>query len=67
MPLPQLVATHRERNVEHRRLETERVYDGKLLFHGPAFQMIRGIGGISEQGITAELSGIQAAGGIDAT
>jgi hypothetical protein len=34
------------------------VYDGELLFHGPAFQMIRNIGGISEHGIVAELSGI---------
>jgi hypothetical protein len=38
------------------------VYDGKLLFHGPAFQMIRAIEGISDHGITAELSGVQTAG-----
>ncbi|MBW2274688.1 MAG: SDR family NAD(P)-dependent oxidoreductase, partial [Deltaproteobacteria bacterium] len=35
------------------------VYDGDLLFHGPEFQMIRNIGGISEHGIVAELSGVQ--------
>jgi NAD(P)-dependent dehydrogenase (short-subunit alcohol dehydrogenase family) len=37
----------------------EAVYDGKLLFHGPAFQMIRDIGGVSEFGIVAELSGLR--------
>ncbi|MBW1883213.1 MAG: SDR family oxidoreductase, partial [Deltaproteobacteria bacterium] len=36
----------------------EAVYDGELLFHGPAFQMIREIGGVSEHGIVAELSGV---------
>jgi hypothetical protein len=40
----------------------EVVYDGELLFHGPAFQMIRSIDGISELGIVAELSGIDGAG-----
>ncbi len=35
------------------------VYDGELLFHGPAFQMIRSIAGISERGLVAELSGIE--------
>jgi hypothetical protein len=38
------------------------VYDGELLFHGPEFQTIRGIGGISEHGIVAELSGVQGSG-----
>jgi len=36
----------------------EAVYDGELLFHGPAFQMIRDIGGVSKLGIVAELSGV---------
>ncbi len=39
----------------------EAVYDGELLFHGPAFQMIREIGGVSEHGIVAELSGVHGA------
>jgi NAD(P)-dependent dehydrogenase (short-subunit alcohol dehydrogenase family)/acyl carrier protein len=34
------------------------LYDGALLFHGPAFQTIQNIGGLSEHGIVAELSGI---------
>ena len=34
------------------------MYDGDLLFHGPAFQMIRDIEGISEHGIVAELAGV---------
>jgi len=34
------------------------VYDGDLLFHGPAFQMIRHIEGISSKGIVADLSGV---------
>ena len=37
------------------------MYDGDLLFHGPAFQTIRSIGGISEHGIVAELSGMEGA------
>jgi hypothetical protein len=40
----------------------EVVYDGELLFHGPAFQMIRNITGISEHGIVAELSGVEGCG-----
>ncbi len=38
------------------------VYDGDLLFHGPAFQAIQRIVGISEYGIVAELSGLREAG-----
>ena len=38
------------------------VYDGELLFHGPAFQMIRGVSGISEAGAVAELSGLEEGG-----
>jgi hypothetical protein len=38
------------------------VYDGDLLFHGPAFQMIRNVGGVSEHGIVAELSGVHGSG-----
>ena len=34
------------------------VYDGELLFHGPAFQMIRQIEGISSKGMVADLSGV---------
>jgi len=41
---------------------SEVVYDGELLFHGPAFQMIRDIEGISERGIVAELSGVHGSG-----
>jgi len=37
----------------------EVVYDGELLFHGPAFQVIRNIAGISKQGLVAELSGVE--------
>ncbi len=35
------------------------VYDGELLFHGPAFQMIRGIEGVSDSAMVAELDGLQ--------
>jgi hypothetical protein len=35
------------------------VYDGELLFHGPAFQMIQNIAGISERGMVAELHGVR--------
>ena len=35
------------------------VYDGQLLFHGPAFQMIQKIAGISDRGMVAELSGVE--------
>jgi len=35
------------------------VYDGELLFHGPAFQSIQNIEGISERGIVAELHGVR--------
>ena len=34
------------------------VYDGEILFHGPQFQMIRNIDGISDRGVAAELSGV---------
>ncbi|MCH7866524.1 MAG: SDR family NAD(P)-dependent oxidoreductase [Myxococcales bacterium] len=35
------------------------IYDGELLFHGPAFQVIQNISGISERGMVAELSGVE--------
>ena len=35
-----------------------RVYDGDVLFHGPRFQMIRRIEGISKRGIAAHLDGV---------
>jgi len=34
------------------------VYDGELLFHGPDFQAIKNIGGISDAGMAAELTGV---------
>ncbi|MBW2389029.1 MAG: SDR family NAD(P)-dependent oxidoreductase [Deltaproteobacteria bacterium] len=64
---PQSLEFESERNGESRSLALEPwgddvVYDGDLLFHGPAFQTIRNIEGISEHGIIAELSGIEGAG-----
>lgn len=41
------------------------VYDGEILFHGPDFQMIRTIDGISDQGMTAEMGGVVDAGWPD--
>jgi hypothetical protein len=38
------------------------VYDGEVLFHGPEFQMIRSINGISDLGLTAEMRGVIEAG-----
>ncbi len=38
------------------------VYDGQVLFHGPDFQMIRSIDGVSQSGIAAALSGVLEAG-----
>ena len=38
------------------------VYDGEVLFHGPDFQMIRSIDGISDQGLAAEMAGVADAG-----
>ena len=34
------------------------VYDGELLFHGPRFQAIKTIGGISDRGMVAQLTGV---------
>jgi hypothetical protein len=34
------------------------VYDGEVLFHGPRFQMIRSIDGVSDRGISASLDGV---------
>ena len=34
------------------------IYDGDLLFHGPDFQMIRSIDGISNDGMVAQLAGV---------
>ena len=34
------------------------VYDGALLFHGPKFQAIKHIEGVSDRGMVAELSGV---------
>ncbi|MFN2425272.1 MAG: SDR family NAD(P)-dependent oxidoreductase [Candidatus Binatia bacterium] len=36
------------------------VYDGEVLFHGPRFQMIRSIDGVSDSGIAAHLDGVAA-------
>ena len=38
------------------------VYDGSVLFHGPDFQVIRSIEGVSEQGIAADVAGVHEAG-----
>jgi hypothetical protein len=38
------------------------VYDGGVLFHGPAFQSIRTVHGLSERGASAELRGVVDAG-----
>lgn len=35
----------------------EAVYDGHLLFHGPAFQVIQSIDGVSREGLTGTLTG----------
>jgi len=35
------------------------VYDGDVLFHGPRFQTIRSIDGISDRGIAARLDGVR--------
>jgi len=34
------------------------IYDGEVLFHGPRFQMIRSIDGVSDRGIAAHLDGV---------
>jgi hypothetical protein len=33
------------------------VYDGRVLFHGPSFQAIRGLDGVSGEGMTGTLAG----------
>jgi len=38
------------------------IYDGEVLFHGPAFQVIRSVDGIAEGGLTATLDGVTARG-----
>jgi hypothetical protein len=38
--------------------QATRVYDGEVLFHGPDFQMIQSIDGISDHGVLAGLSGV---------
>ncbi|MBI3270543.1 MAG: SDR family oxidoreductase [Planctomycetes bacterium] len=38
------------------------VYDGRTLFHGPSFQVIRSLDGISEEGIAGELAGTREQG-----
>jgi acyl transferase domain-containing protein len=54
----------RSHRIDERELALEswgdaEVYDGELLFHGPAFQMIQNIAGISERGMVAELHGVR--------
>jgi hypothetical protein len=34
------------------------LYDGKILFHGPKFQMLQNIDGISDHGVIADLTGV---------
>jgi len=41
---------------------TDTVYDGHVLFHGPEFQVIRKLDGISEGGASAELVGVHEQG-----
>jgi hypothetical protein len=36
------------------------IYDGEVLFHGPAFQVIRSVDGIADSGLTATLEGVGA-------
>jgi hypothetical protein len=38
------------------------VYDGHVLFHGPSFQVIRSIDGVSREGLTASLTGTRERG-----
>ncbi len=38
------------------------VYDGSVLFHGPDFQVIRSIDGVSDKGIAANVAGVREAG-----
>ncbi|MFN3186695.1 MAG: SDR family oxidoreductase [Nannocystaceae bacterium] len=38
------------------------VYDGSVLFHGPGFQVIRSIDGVSDKGIAADVAGVREAG-----
>ena len=38
------------------------VYDGNVLFHGPDFQVIRSIDGVSDKGIAAAVAGVREAG-----
>jgi NAD(P)-dependent dehydrogenase (short-subunit alcohol dehydrogenase family) len=38
------------------------VYDGEVLFHGPAFQVIRSVDGIADGGLTATMEGVTARG-----
>jgi hypothetical protein len=42
------------------------VYDGELLFHGPEFQVIKNIVGISDRGLVAELTGVEQSTWTDA-
>ncbi|MBV1858415.1 MAG: SDR family oxidoreductase, partial [Nannocystaceae bacterium] len=38
------------------------VYDGNVLFHGPDFQVIRSIDGVSDKGMAADVAGVREAG-----
>jgi NADP-dependent 3-hydroxy acid dehydrogenase YdfG/acyl carrier protein len=38
------------------------IYDGHLLFHGPSFQVIRSVDGVSREGITGSLTGARERG-----
>jgi acyl transferase domain-containing protein len=40
------------------------IYDGEVLFHGPAFQVIRSVDGIAAGGLTATLEGVTARGWV---
>jgi acyl transferase domain-containing protein/NADP-dependent 3-hydroxy acid dehydrogenase YdfG len=41
------------------------VYDSPVLFHGPAFQVLRRVGGLSRHGAQAEVAGVHAIGWPD--
>jgi NADP-dependent 3-hydroxy acid dehydrogenase YdfG len=38
--------------------EDRTVYDGRVLFHGPAFQVVKAVGGVGDEGLTATLDGL---------
>ena len=43
----------------------EAVYDGHLLFHGPSFQVIQSVAGVSREGMVGTLTGVRERGWAD--